>query len=50
MKNANASPSAREAGFGNVTVIGRSGLIESVEVQGLLPCFTEEEQIHVIVQ
>ena len=50
MKNSNASPSAGEAGFGNVTVVGRSGLIESIVVQGLLPCFTKEEQFNVIVQ
>ena len=48
MENGNASPSAGEAGFGSVT--GRGGLIESIEIQGLLPCFTEEEQIDVIVQ
>ena len=50
MKCSNTSPSTREAGFGNVAVVGGSGLVECVEVQGLLPCFTEEEQINVIVQ
>lgn len=50
MKSGNASASTREAGFGDVAVVGGSGLVESVEIQGLLPCFTEEEQINVIVQ
>ena len=50
MKSSNTSPSTREAGFSNVAVVGGSGLVESVEVQGLLPCFAEEEQINVIVQ
>ena len=43
MESGNTSPSPGEAGFGDVAVVGGSGLIESVEVQGLLPCFTEEE-------
>ena len=50
MKSGNASPSPGEAGFGDVAVVGGSGLVESVEVQGLLPCFTEEKQVNVIVQ
>ena len=43
MENGNTSPSAGKAGFGNVAVVGRSGLVESIVVQGLLPSFTEEE-------
>ena len=50
MKSGNASPSPGEAGFGDVAVVEGSGLVESVEVQGLLPCFTEEKQVNVIVQ
>ena len=43
MKNGNASPLAGQAELGNVTVA-------AIVVQGLLPCFTKEEQINVIVQ
>ena len=43
MENSNASPSAGKAGFGDVAVVGRSGLVESIVVQRLLPGFTEEE-------
>ena len=50
MESSNTSPSAGEMGFGNVAVVGRSGLVESIVVQGLLPCFTEEEQVKTIVQ
>lgn len=50
MKNGNTSPTPGEARFGDVTVVGGSGLIESVEFQGLLPCFTEEKQVNVVVQ
>ena len=50
MENSNASPLAGETGFGNVAVVGGNSLVESIVVQGLLPCFTEEERIKVIVQ
>ena len=49
MENGNAPP-AGEAGFGDVVVVGRRGLVESIEVQGRLPSLTEDEQIEVIVQ
>ena len=48
MEHGNASPSAGAVGFGSVTVIERGGFIESIDIQGLLPCFTEEEQIDVL--
>ena len=50
MYDSKTSPTPGETGFSSVTVVGWSGLVESVEVQGLLPCFTEEKQVNVVVE
>ena len=50
MYDSKTSPTPGEAGFSSVTVVGWSGLVESVEVQGLLPGFTEEKQVDVVVE
>lgn len=49
MKKGKTSPSSDEAWFGDVAIVGGSSVIESVEIQRLLPCLTEEKQVNVFV-